>query len=398
MAAKKPEVFDNQLLRAVEFVALAQRKTGDVRQTYCMLNQGQIVAFDGVLAASCKIQEPLQCMPHTGKLLAALSQCGQSFSITQIAADQLRVQSGDFQALVPCLTDWSTMQWAWPDALAATINDNLKAALKIVLPLVNEKAPRIEMASVLVQDQSLLATNGAVVVEALHGINLPPNIILPKAAVSAISKAVKVLTGIGFGQGTATFYFDDGSWMRTQLFLDTWPVVTHIFGTADHLLPYNPQHVPPGLFESITKVAPFSEDGKAYCGPNGVSSHSKYKLNVNSSTTTFDNVAMAESRVYVISNMKYLAKLGVKAEQTYDDKARPNTTFFFGALPVKVGTKKADVLTITYRAATIHEFDKPAEPPAVQPQQIHQQMPYAAQPPQQVDYAAPTFSDDDIPF
>lgn len=390
MAAKKAEVFDNPLLRAVEFVALAQRKTGDARQTYCMMNNQQLVAFDGVLAASCKITEPLMCCPHTGKLLAALRECKQSYSITQITADQLHITSGDYQAIVPCLTDWSTMQWAWPDPQAGVITENLKAALKIVAPLVNEKAPRIEMASVLVQDQSLIATNGQVVVEALHGITLPPNIILPKAAVLAISKAVKVLTGIGFGQGTATFYFDDGSWMRTQLFLETWPVVSHIFNVQ-----VNPQEVPAGLFEAIAKVAPFSENGKAYCGPTGVSSHSVYKPNVNSSTQTFDNSGMDVSRVYIIPNMKYLAKLGVKAGQTYDHTSRPKTTFFFGKLPVKMGTKKTDVIEVVYRAATVHEFDVPDAP--IQTPDNTVQSGYVAMSPQMTQPAQP-FTDDDIPF
>ena len=62
--------------------------------------------------------------------------------------------------------------------------------------------------------------------EAWHGLDLPPNVPLPKQFVAALVKQKKNLTGFGFSRSSATFYFEDGCWLRTQLYSDEWPDVS----------------------------------------------------------------------------------------------------------------------------------------------------------------------------
>ena len=72
----------------------------------------------------------------------------------------------------------------------AVIDDRIKAAFEAVLPLATDGAQHAHLAAVLLQSGSAVATNGHVLAEYWHGIDLPP-MLIPKASAVAILKAGK---------------------------------------------------------------------------------------------------------------------------------------------------------------------------------------------------------------
>jgi hypothetical protein len=96
---------------------------------------------------------------------------------------------------------------------------------------------------------------------------------LPKQFVSALSKIKKDLSLFGYSNNSATFYFEDGCWLKTQLYSDTWPDITSILNR-----PANLWTIDPNFFNALAAVLPFSEDGNVYFDTNMLRSHDTDKV------------------------------------------------------------------------------------------------------------------------
>jgi hypothetical protein len=257
----------SSLLQALEFCAVVAEKIGAPYETHVGLRNNWAIAFNGVVAAGAPIAEDLNCYPHTLLLVEALSKCSDSFTLTQLDSGRLSVKSGKFKAVVPCL-DPALMQYAAPDPMIVPITNAFRDAVEAVGVLANENAQHILTASVLMNGPSVISTNRVMLMEAWHGLDLPPNVPLPKQFVAALVKQKKNLTGFGFSDCSATFYFDDGCWLRTQLYSDEWPDVSHILNRNANLWT-----IDPNFFKSLEAVIPFSEDGNIYSDTNLLKSH-----------------------------------------------------------------------------------------------------------------------------
>lgn len=260
--ARKPKENNGAaaLIEALKFVALAQHKDGTPQQTHCSIRNGRIVAFDGVIAAGHLIEDDLDASPHTLRLLDALSKCGENLSIAQLDSARLSIKSDRFKALVPCMDSQhlaaTTLE---PDAPCAVIDDRLKLAFAAVAPILSETAQRAMMAGALLQAGSVVGTNGALLVEYWHGIDLPPGLLVPKAALEAICKTPKKLTQFGFSQNSATFFFHDNSFIKSQLYSEAYPDYARIFPAN-----VNPWPLPEGFFDGIGKIRSLSDDNIVY--------------------------------------------------------------------------------------------------------------------------------------
>lgn len=303
------------LINALKFAKVAQSKAGTIAQQHCMISGGWLAATNGVLTIGCKIEEDLQACPHSTHLLEALLKCGQELNITQLNANTLSVKSGVFKALIPCVS-FSEIELSAPDAQVATIDDRIKAAIECVLPLATDGAPNAVFASVLLQAGTAVATNGAALLECWHGIDLPPGLMLPKASAGAVAKAGKPLTGFGFGPASATFYFEDGSFIKTQLFNERYPHYQQLLDVET-----NAWALPDGFFTAVHAIENFSRNGVVYFDEGMVSSHEQ-----ETEASTYQIEGLPHGMAF---NSKYLTLLEhafVKA----DFQKAANKVYFFG--------------------------------------------------------------------
>lgn len=257
----------NALLEALTFCSVVSEKVGAAYETHIGLRNNWAIAFNGIVAAGAPIPNDLTCHPHTLLLIEALSKCDDSFSLTQLDNGRLSIKSGKFKAVVPCL-DPALMQSASPDPMIVGITNKFKEAVEAVGVLASENAQHVLTASVLMNGPSVISTNRVMLMEAWHGLDLPPNVPLPKQFVAALVKQKKNLVGFGYSNCSATFYFEDGCWLRTQLYSDEWPDVSRILNREANLW-----SIDPGFFKSLEAVMPFSEDGNIYSDTNLLKSH-----------------------------------------------------------------------------------------------------------------------------
>lgn len=291
----------NGFIDALKFVGAVTKDIGPPNETHVFLNNHWVSAFNGILAAGHKVAEDIYVCPNNKLIIEALSKCGEHLSITQLDNNRLSIKSDKFKAIVPCV-DPTIMPLAIPDAPCAVIDDRLKAAIEAVGVLANEDAQTVVAASILLNNGSAIATNRSVIFEYWHGIDLPPGLALPKAVVQPLVKSSKKLARFGFSQSSATFYFEDESWLRTQFYAEPWPDIDAILGQKS-----NPFPVPADFFKALAAVAPFSGDGHVYFG-NGV----LYSSPSPDTGASYEVPGLPPGPVY---NAKYLALIKPHAEQ-----------------------------------------------------------------------------------
>lgn len=267
----KPKQEQSKLQQALNFVKVAQHdKQNDLAlRTHCRLAAGYVVAFDGVLALGYPIDEELNLCPQTFRLIDALKRCKQALSITQMENNSLVIKSGGFRAVIPCLNP-AALPYAGPDQQVGVLDNTIREGFALLNPIVTGAGPTTVEASLLLQNNSMVATDRQVMLEFWHGISLPDGLAVPKQAINAICKIDLDLVGIGVSDRTITFHYDGGAWLRTQLYAEQWPDISKILNAGD---PSKAQPVPPAMFEAIDAVSSFSTDGAIHTLEGQISSH-----------------------------------------------------------------------------------------------------------------------------
>jgi len=235
-------------------------------ETHIQLNNKTATAFNGILSAGHLIDEDIYACPANKLLIEAMSKCGETYSFIQLDQNRLQIKSDKFKAIVPCV-DPETIPTASPNDVVCEITDDLKKAIETVSVLTSEEGQTIYTTSILVRANSVVSTNGFIMFEYWHGLNLP-TLAVPKALATALINTDKKVNRFGFNETSATFFFEDNSWIKSQLFRDQWPNIDHLLNTQANLWP-----IPAGFWEGLAAVSPFSSDGLVYFDSGFIKSH-----------------------------------------------------------------------------------------------------------------------------
>lgn len=255
------------LIEALKFISAAQHASADNGQmfrTHCVLKNNQVIAFDGILTIGHPIEEEISACPHTATLLTALQNCGQTMTITQLDSGRLSIKSDKFKALVPCETSgYLPTLSATADAAipGVAINDNLKKSFEVCGAAVEheEMKARVFDCSILVNPGFAAGTNGFVLIEHWHGIDLPPDMVLPGRCAAAVAACSKPLIGFGYSGHSVTFHFEGGAFIKSQLYVEKWPYYQKMFKENPNAWP-----LPPNFFEAVKTLEPFVDKDLPY--------------------------------------------------------------------------------------------------------------------------------------
>lgn len=259
----KPQT--NSFVEALNFLKTVTKEIGTVYETHVYLRNGFATASNGILSAGIKITDDLFAAPNNKLMIEALSKCGQNLSITQLDNNRLSIKSEKFKAIVPCI-DPNLLAFSIPDNPIGEINNKFREAIEVLSCIQFGATERVIDNSILLNGQSVVATNGYMLVEAWHGIDLPNAIALPKDIIKSLGK--KNLVKFGFSLNSFTFWYEDESWIKTQIMAKPWPDISVIVNG-----PSNPFLFPTDFYNGLDAITPFSEDGNAHFAKERLSSH-----------------------------------------------------------------------------------------------------------------------------
>jgi hypothetical protein len=84
---------------------------------------------------------------------------------------------------------------------------------------------------------------------------LPPNLLIPKEAIEIIIKAKKSLKSFGFSDSSMTFYFEDDSWLKTDLVNEPYINYQQLLNVQA-----NAVELPPEFFIGVKSLSPIAQD------------------------------------------------------------------------------------------------------------------------------------------
>lgn len=312
-----------KLSEAFTFVSPAFKEKGQPFEEYCRIVNHQVIAFNGVVAFGHPIDEDIAICPHLGKLLDAIKRAGTTLSLTELDSGRLSMKGDNLRVIIPCI-DGSSIPAVMPDPPCGVVDDHILKGCAAVNALIKEGDQNIRWieTAALLRANTIFATNGHIAFEYWHGIDLPPGLSLPKMAVAALAKATKKLTRFGFGRNSVTFYFEDGAWIRSQLFTEAFPDVDRLLGRCfGDRGPNDLPETPPALFEAAAAVLPFADTSAVYLGPGVIKSHP-----VDGVGAEYPVEGLTE---YAVINGEYL-KLAAPHATRFDLRGGEDHAIFFG--------------------------------------------------------------------
>lgn len=252
------------LIKALKFVLPAQKNGGDKPfQTHCLIDNGMLKASDGTLTISSQIEETLTAYPQTKMLHDVLVKCSEATVMTQTSGAKLVIKSGKIKANIPCYKEGLTD--IYPDEISVSVTEEFQEAISKIQHLGDTDSDILVRSSLLLDNCTVTCTDGNVILQAWHGLNMPTSVI-PIRAARLVSKASKLLTGVGFSSRSVTFHFEDCSWIKTQLMPGQYPQCDRLFDDAAELT-----EIPEDFFANVKLLKPFGF-GAVYFVNGGFSS------------------------------------------------------------------------------------------------------------------------------
>lgn len=271
-AVSAPEAANDdkqRLIEALQFAAICT-KDNDGKPAFVMIHDRWLMAENDSFGIGVYVDIALDLCPQADKFLAALQQCGPQFQLTQVEMGAVSIRSGNFRAVVPALSH-DQLSTVLPDKAVALINDGLKEAFASCLKVMSKNVgdDRLIHHCLRMQANTVTATNGGLLLEYWHGIDLPGPLLIPKKTADTLAKINKPLAALGFSDQSVTFYFDDGCFLKTRLTSGEYPNIDRLWASVKA----PGQAVWPELYVAIAAVKAFVDNDTIYFNAGSVGSH-----------------------------------------------------------------------------------------------------------------------------
>ena len=260
MAKKAKEA--NPLHDALAAVAVASNQQGLISESYARINPREIVSTDGVIAIGHPVQLGFVAFPNMHQLHTAVKACKGVPEITQ-DGETLLVKSGRFRAKIKCMPD-DAITPVGPDLAICSIPDTIKEGLAFCGEICDDMSLHVMTSSVQFTTGLFRSTDRASFREYWHGLNFP-DMSIPKACITALSKIKETPVGVGWSESSITFHYENGTWLKSLLMNQNWPdMKKDLFGDISAAKP-----LPEDFFEGVKAIAAF-ETKTLKLGPHGM--------------------------------------------------------------------------------------------------------------------------------
>jgi hypothetical protein len=163
------------------------------------------------------------CTVPAARLVAAWLAC-KGTPEPQVGEANLTIKAGRVRARIP-LSDPGVYPATKPDERTVDTPPGVAKLLDRLNPFVATDASRPWATSVCLSGDHAYATNNVVLVRVPFPGILPHPVNVPQAVFEAITELGEPV-GLGYCDASVTFYFEDGSWVKSSLISGEWPTKT----------------------------------------------------------------------------------------------------------------------------------------------------------------------------
>lgn len=202
---------------------------------------------------------PTELPPMTldvAKLKAIWTACPDTPRVST-ASSFATISSGRIRGRI-ALADPGAYPRATPDPESGATATGVAAMLGTVKRYIATDASRVWATGVCLANGFAYATNNVVLLRYAILTDILAGTIIPVNSIDAIVAKGEPVT-IGSSENAVTFYFEDGSWTRTQVVAAEWPTAT-----VDHLIEATPgdgwEAIGPTLAEDMATAGDLSEE------------------------------------------------------------------------------------------------------------------------------------------
>jgi hypothetical protein len=232
---------------------------------YVFMNAGYAIGYNGIVAAGHPLPEGIVGYYHAKLLAEALDNTDKTFTMTRRDDGFLEIGSGKYSAIVPAY-DAAQVIPTMPDNKMVHVDkpDRMLEAFKVALELTNDTGTIALHGAIMMQGSSLFATNGSILVEIDTDNPLPP-VTVPRQFLQAIVKLGKKphYMGInGVDHSTFTIWYEDGAWLRTNVFgREVWSeqVITTTYDYMNKITEQEPSALPASVWAATKALLPFTD-------------------------------------------------------------------------------------------------------------------------------------------
>lgn len=251
----------NTLLDAVKFCAGGFKDGGEVYASHAVIWGNYITTYDGIVMYGHKVETGMTACPHYGALLTALKAAdGSAVQITQLDPSRLQVKQAGFRTVVPCIADIQQVSRTAPDTPVGMLDGRMRDALETMKSIANKNGETIMESAVFMGNGYTVACDNHMLGMYWHGLGFP-DIVVPANFVEAVLRIAKPLVSFGYTpERSVTFYYDDGSFIRSQLYAEKYPEWQRAMPKDFE----NCQQLPDKFFDALAKIKPFVK-GKSFC-------------------------------------------------------------------------------------------------------------------------------------
>ena len=261
-----------QLLKAVEFCSVAQKKGGDDTATHIRLNGNWAIAYNRELVAGHPINETISCCPESDKLLKALKKVKSTLSVTVDDEDQiLEINCDGSVVKIPTIqhAQVNAPTYAAPEF---GLTPEFKKSIKLLDKITKKSGDTIYEVTACLSNNSAMATDNEVVIEAWHGLQITPAepLVVGKPFLSAVAKCSKEPVSIGSTKEFVTVFYEDGSFISGFRYDQGWEDVFKpdvLFANCTEQ-----EEISTKFLKALSFCLEFSDDGTVFTGTNTVNS------------------------------------------------------------------------------------------------------------------------------
>lgn len=222
---------------ALDFVKLVGKKDGSPLETHCRIHNGYVVASNGVLTAGHTLATDASehWCPPTYKTSTAVNSIRQTYDLTHHDNGHVTIKSGPRSRMLECVHP-ASIPFYQPDGKHVQVPGELVECFKALTPLIGS-GEELLSTTLLLKPETAIVTDKILLMEYYHGVPLPGQVALTKPFLQLANKIKKPLTHIGVGerqgQRSVTFWFEDDSWIMTQLYAEDWMDLSGFLASLD---------------------------------------------------------------------------------------------------------------------------------------------------------------------